>query len=165
MSLRWIKNLSAKNKALSPIRGDRSRGERKNFFSREKKFFPSPRTPLLFSRKAVYFVWVLNIADPCREQSLNQKCSRCQQKLLPLVQNNHTEQPGQPQNKQKRQQIFAAFIDPVENYHVKRYVHIFPKKFSGYVTLHPNFTKHNHAAINDAAANKPYMPAQIWTFF
>ena len=30
-------------------------GEKTNFFSREKKFFLSPRTPLFFSRKAEYW--------------------------------------------------------------------------------------------------------------
>ena len=33
----------------------RSWEEGKNFFSREKRFFPSPQTPLPFSRKAVLF--------------------------------------------------------------------------------------------------------------
>ncbi len=42
--------------ALFPIRVDGSRGKEKNFFSREKKFFSSPRTPLHFSKKAAYFV-------------------------------------------------------------------------------------------------------------
>jgi len=32
-----------------------NRGEAKNFFSREKKSFASPRTPLHFSKKAGYF--------------------------------------------------------------------------------------------------------------
>jgi len=34
----------------------RSWEEGKNFFSREKRFFPSPQTPLPFSRKADFFV-------------------------------------------------------------------------------------------------------------
>jgi hypothetical protein len=58
------------------------------------------------------------------ENIKNQKCSRSQQKLFPFPQNDYAKQPCQPQNKQKRQQIFAAFVNSVEKFYINRNVHI-----------------------------------------